>query len=68
MSEIQYNVKETKIQTAGVFRCCTSSVAREYEKSNQSVGIGAMSKCIHCERAFKLENKYNEMVWTPINQ
>ena len=64
--EKRYDVSETKISTAGVFRCCLSSVAKEYAKCRQSVGIGTLSNCVHCGQIFRLEQKQGEAIWIPV--
>ena len=52
--------KETKITTAGVFRCCVSSVADELLEADVSPGDESM--CQHCRRKFVLGAEY---VWQP---
>jgi hypothetical protein len=57
-------ISDTRIEEAGVFRCCVGSVATEY--LNKDVDIsGSSSECKHCGRAFHL----NALgVWVPSEQ
>jgi hypothetical protein len=57
-------ITETRVTTAGVFRCCLGSVATEYLEGGD-VAIGATSKCKHCDREFTLVDDANHCVWIP---
>lgn len=46
------NINDTRIETAGVFRCCLSTIGEEYIGS--FVDIGNVSCCQHCKRKFVL--------------
>ena len=56
--------KETTITTAGVFRCCVSSVADELLETD--VKPGDESMCEHCRRKFVLgdDNCWVPKEWT----
>lgn len=55
-------VEDTKIQTAGVMRCCLESVAREHLGSE--VEEGTQSVCEHCGTPFRLVG----IAWQPLWQ
>lgn len=57
------NLLDTRIQTAGVLRCCLVAVAEEYE--GKPVGIGAKSKCRHCGETFTLVAREPHPMWVP---
>lgn len=47
-----YALSETRVETAGVIRCCLQDVAMEYE--GRTVKLGDKSKCPHCKTDFTL--------------
>lgn len=54
------NLQDTRIEKAGVMRCCLATVAKEYEGNagdgtdDKPVELGFKSKCEHCKREFTL--------------
>lgn len=63
------NLKDTRIQTAGVMRCCLASVAEEYEGGHEGtdkpVELGAKSKCRYCGQKFTLVDAKPRPLWVP---
>jgi len=58
-----YELAETRIQTAGVMRCCLATVGDEWE--GQRVKIGAASACKHCKQTVTLIDYRGRPVWYP---
>lgn len=58
--------KETMITSAGVYRCCLSSVATEYLEGEVDIDYGDRSKCEHCDREFELVND-DCALWVPVD-
>ena len=57
------SIYETTIDTAGVFRCCLNTVAREYQR--KQVHIGDKSKCKYCHMTFTLTKAEPKPMWVP---
>jgi len=55
---------DTRIQQAGVMRCCLASLASEYEP-NGEVKIGDKSRCKHCKEPFTLVDLQPHPYWIP---
>ena len=65
MSE-EVSVDQTTIPTAGVMRCCLSSVACEHLDAGKMVKEGDTSSCQHCKRTFTLRKPVGgKMIWYP---
>ena len=47
-----YALDETRVETAGVIRCCLQDVAIEYK--GERVALGYKSQCPHCKTRFTL--------------
>ena len=64
-----YALRDTRIEMAGVMRCCLATVAEEYEGGDNGqdkpVTIGMKSKCRHCNQAFTLVETKPHPKWTP---
>ena len=64
-----YALRDTRIEMAGVMRCCLVTVAEEYEGGDkgqdQTVSIGAKSKCRHCNQTFTLIEAKPHPKWKP---
>lgn len=62
-------LRDTRIEMAGVMRCCHATVAEEYEGGDkgqdQTVSIGAKSKCRHCNQTFTLIEANPHPKWKP---
>lgn len=60
---------DTRIDMAGVLRCCLATVAEEYEGVNgqpdQRVALGMKSQCRHCGEPFTLVSASPYPKWTP---
>lgn len=54
---------DTRIDTAGVMRCCLATVAEEYE--GQDVQLGFTSRCRYCKAPFTLVQSQPYPLWTP---
>lgn len=52
-SKVDFTIADTRIETAGVMRCCLTSVAEEYLPARR-VASGATSRCQYCRQAFTL--------------
>ena len=62
-----FPLKETRIEEAGVMRCCLATVATELEKTE--VKIGDKSHCHYCKIPFVLtESSGKHPVWKPVWQ
>ena len=64
---------DTRIEYAGVIRCCLATVAEEYQGSDgpagdQQVSLGMKSKCRHCNQAFTLVAASPHPKWKPVWQ
>ena len=71
----EYNLEDTRIEIAGVCRCCLATVAEEYK--DKKVMLGDKSQCLHCKTPFTLikrkgsrpswwtKEQWNRPVWTP---
>ena len=57
------SIYETTIDTAGVFRCCLNTVAREY--IGKKVHIGYKSRCHYCGMTFTLTKAEPNPMWVP---
>ena len=57
------NLEDTRIESAGVMRCCLETVAQEYEGKN--VKLGDKSKCLYCNEPFTLVDVLNIPIWRP---
>jgi hypothetical protein len=55
--------EDTRIEQAGVFRCCLASVARE--RLGEEVNVGDESSCDYCGERFRLVEGW---VWKPLWQ
>lgn len=47
-----YSLEDTRIEIAGVIRCCLQDVAIEYK--DKPVELGYKSQCPHCKTRFTL--------------
>lgn len=63
---------DTRIEAAGVMRCCLATVALEFEGvitddgfKDQLVRIGQKSKCKHCNEEFTLVESKPHPKWKP---
>ena len=69
MKPKEYKLSDTRIEYAGVLRCCLATVAEEYEGKNgaedQKVKIGMKSKCRHCKQGFVLVEASPLPKWKP---
>lgn len=55
-------LKDTRIETAGVFRCCLETVALEH--NGKDIHLGDTSNCRHCGEEFVLtKNKGTRPKW-----
>lgn len=66
---VLFALADTRIEMAGVMRCCLGTVAEEYEGKNgaddQNVKIGMKSKCRHCMEPFTLVDAKPYPKWKP---
>jgi hypothetical protein len=63
----QFEIGDTRIQYAGVMRCCLETVAEEYR--GRLVKIGDTSQCRHCHEKFRLVERPNDRpMWYPFWQ
>lgn len=64
-----FALADTRIETAGVMRCCLGTVAEEYEgkdvAEDQKVSIGTKSQCRHCKEPFTLTAANPHPKWKP---
>lgn len=65
-----YALDETRIEVAGVLRCCLATVAEEYQGKDGPVGdqrvtLGMKSKCRHCKQTFTLVEANPHPKWKP---
>ena len=65
-----YALGDTRIEVAGVIRCCLATVAEEYQgkdgpEGDQRVTLGMKSKCRHCNQAFTLVASSPHPKWKP---
>lgn len=64
-----FALADTRIEMAGVMRCCLGTVAEEYEGKNgaedQKVSIGTKSQCRHCKEPFTLVEANPHPKWKP---
>lgn len=61
-------IEDTRIENAGVLRCCLATVADEfYKPEKKHVALGTQSACLHCKTQFTLvEVEGRELpVWKP---
>ena len=58
-----FALADTRIEVAGVMRCCLVTVAEEYE--DQKVRIGMKSQCRHCKEQFTLTEAKPNPKWKP---
>lgn len=67
--QAEYKLVDTRIETAGVMRCCIATVAEEYEGQetgpDTTVRIGMNSKCRHCGQPFTLVDATPYPKWKP---
>lgn len=60
---------DTRIQMAGVMRCCLGTVGEEYEgkdgAADMKVSIGMKSQCRHCKEQFTLVEAKPHPIWKP---
>lgn len=65
-----YALGDTRIEVAGVMRCCLATVAEEYQgkegpEGDQRVTLGMKSKCRHCKQTFTLVKAKPHPKWKP---
>jgi hypothetical protein len=64
-----YALRDTRIEMAGVMRCCLAMVAEEYEGGDKGqdkpVSIGMKSQCRHCKQTFTLIEAKPHPKWKP---
>lgn len=65
-----YALVETRIEMAGVMRCCLATVAEEYQgqdgpAGDQRVTLGMKSQCRHCKETFTLVEAKPHPKWKP---
>jgi hypothetical protein len=59
-------LKDTRIETAGVMRCCLATVAEEYaDPEHPGVYVGMKSCCRHCSEPFTLLAAKPHPKWVP---
>jgi hypothetical protein len=61
--QILMKLTDTRIEHAGVMRCCLATVAEEYH--GKDVKIGDKSQCRHCKEPFFLTDKKPHPKWIP---
>ena len=68
-STVSFDLSDTRIEVAGVMRCCLGTVAEEYREKDgvksQKVRIGMKSKCRHCNISFTLIEAKPHPKWKP---
>ena len=52
LAQDSYSLDQTRVETAGVTRCCLWDVAAEYD--GKPVKLGYKSVCPHCKTTFTL--------------
>jgi len=57
-------LSDTRIQTAGVIRCCLESIGDGYAP-DEELEIGFTSECKHCKQQFKLVKEFPHATWFP---
>jgi hypothetical protein len=57
------NLQDTRIEMAGVMRCCHGTVAEEY--TGKDVHLGYRSQCRDCREPFTLMLKQKTPTWVP---
>ena len=64
-----YALRDTRIEMAGVMRCCLATVAEEYEGGDKGqdkpVSIWMKSQCRHCKQTFTLIEAKPHPKWKP---
>jgi hypothetical protein len=64
-----FALADTRIEMAGVMRCCLGTVAEEYEgkdgTEDQKVSPGMKSQCRHCKEPFTLTEAKPHPKWKP---
>ncbi len=65
-----YALSDTRIEIAGVLRCCLATVAEEYQgkdgpEGDQRVTLGMTSKCRYCKQPFTLIEAKPHPKWKP---
>jgi hypothetical protein len=64
-----FALADTRIEMAGVMRCCLGTVAEEYEgkdgAADRKVSIGMKSQCRHCKEHFTLTEASPHPKWKP---
>jgi len=65
-----YALNDTRIEMAGVMRCCLATVAEEYQgkdgpEGDQRVTLGMKSQCRHCKQPFTLVAAQLHPKWIP---
>lgn len=58
-----FNLADTRIEQAGVMRCCLETVGAEYD--TKPVSIGMKSKCQYCDQPFTLVESKPHPIWKP---
>ena len=59
-------LKDTRVEMAGVMRCCLATVAEEYaDPEHPGVAIGMKSCCRHCSELFTLVAAKPHPKWMP---
>lgn len=63
-------LQDTRIEQAGVMRCCLATVAEEYQgkdgpAGDQRVSLGMKSKCRYCGQTFTLVAGKRFPTWKP---
>jgi len=67
-SSDMFALNQTRIEKAGVMRCCLSTVASEYlelDGEPQMVKVGDNSSCKHCHTKFTLITAKPHPKWVP---
>lgn len=61
-----FSLGDTRIEVAGVMRCCLGTVAEEYaDPEHPGVSIGMTSCCRHCSEPFTLVAAKPHPKWMP---
>jgi hypothetical protein len=65
-SPVLIPLRDTRIEMAGVMRCCLGTVAEEYaDPQHPGVSIGMTSCCRHCSEPFTLVAAKPHPMWKP---
>jgi hypothetical protein len=70
LASVCYALGDTRIEVAGVMRCCLATVSEEYQgkdgpEGDKPVTIGMTSACRHCKQAFTLVEAKPHPKWKP---